>query len=162
VTDFEDTMNREYRELARQIPVKVFFGEELDPDEYKSAFPFLFQYIDLSNQQVFLRQIGRVSDKTWPFWRDGIRTNLKRPGFKQAWDEIKAKAQPSFSELRTLEKLSFTADPKGKDFVKAMEVQGRVDDLEPPNETTLEAFAEDRATMPSFQTVDELRKDLLE
>jgi len=33
--------------------------------------------------------------------------------------------------------------------------------LEIPNETTLAAFAEDRTSMPVFQTVDDLRKDLL-
>jgi hypothetical protein len=33
--------------------------------------------------------------------------------------------------------------------------------LENPNETTLEAFAENKSSMPVFHTVDELRKDLL-
>ena len=33
--------------------------------------------------------------------------------------------------------------------------------LEIPNETTLEAFDEDKSKMPVFHTIDELRKDLL-
>jgi len=33
--------------------------------------------------------------------------------------------------------------------------------LEIPNETTLEAFAENKSNMPIFHTVDELREDLL-
>lgn len=41
------------------------------------------------------------------------------------------------------------------------EIQRSMDQLEVPNETTLAAFAEDKATMPVFQTIDELRKDLL-
>jgi hypothetical protein len=42
------------------------------------------------------------------------------------------------------------------------EIQDSMDDLEIPNETTLKAFAEDKATMPVFHTVDDLLKDLLE
>jgi hypothetical protein len=34
-------------------------------------------------------------------------------------------------------------------------------DLEILNKTTLEAFSEDKKSMPSYNTVDELRKDLL-
>ncbi|MCF8128377.1 MAG: hypothetical protein K9N10_07665 [Deltaproteobacteria bacterium] len=30
-----------------------------------------------------------------------------------------------------------------------------------PNETTLKAFSEDKSAMPTFNSVDELRKDLL-
>ncbi|HRQ36386.1 MAG TPA: hypothetical protein PLD25_00540 [Chloroflexota bacterium] len=41
------------------------------------------------------------------------------------------------------------------------EVRDSLSQLETPNETTLAAFAEDKGTMPMFQTVDELRKDLL-
>ncbi|MGR3319034.1 MAG: hypothetical protein ACUZ8O_11225 [Candidatus Anammoxibacter sp.] len=33
--------------------------------------------------------------------------------------------------------------------------------LEIPSEKTLEAFAEDKSTMPVFHSIDELRKDLL-
>jgi hypothetical protein len=41
------------------------------------------------------------------------------------------------------------------------EIQDSIDDLEVPNETTLKAFAEDKATMPRFHTVKDLREDLL-
>jgi len=41
------------------------------------------------------------------------------------------------------------------------DIRRRIDLLEFPNETTLQAFAEERAAMPVFRTVDDLRKDLL-
>lgn len=41
------------------------------------------------------------------------------------------------------------------------EIRDNMSQLEVPNEMTLAAFAEDKATMPVFETVDELRKDLL-
>lgn len=54
-TNFEDELSREYRELARSIPVKVHLGEVLSPEEFEQAFPRLYQYIDLTNEQIFLR-----------------------------------------------------------------------------------------------------------
>src|SRR5205807_1580893 len=69
-------------------------------------------YVDLTNEQVFLRCIGRVSDETWENWCDGIRDMLARPAFGVAWSEIKRRAPHSFEELRHLEDSGFTADPK--------------------------------------------------
>lgn len=41
------------------------------------------------------------------------------------------------------------------------DVRRRFDLPETPNATTLKAFAEDRDSLPTFRSVDELRKDLL-
>jgi len=112
VTDFEDDLDREYREIINKIPVKALLGEELNEQEYQEALTYLYQYVDLSNNQVFLRQAGRVSGKTWVFWRDGIKSNLSREPFRRAWKEIKEKAQPSFSELKRLENSDFRDDPR--------------------------------------------------
>ena len=68
-------------------------------------------YIDLTNEQIFLRQYNRVSAKTWENWRDGIKSNLARPAFKRAWNEIKLRVPKSFEELRRLEKVDFKDDP---------------------------------------------------
>lgn len=111
-TDFEDDLSREYRELTRAIPVDAHLGTELSEDDFKRAFPHLFQYIDLSNEQVFLRMNGRVSHATWHSWSDGIKSNLSKPSFAKAWAEVKAKAKPSFQELRTLEESDFSSDPR--------------------------------------------------
>jgi hypothetical protein len=111
MTDFEDEIDREYREIINQIPVKVFLGEELSDSEYQEALPYLYQYIDLSNKEVFLRQQNRVGKKTWKFWCDGIQSNLDQHPFDRAWCEIKEKANSSFSELRDLEASCFQKDP---------------------------------------------------
>jgi hypothetical protein len=111
-TDFEDDLSREYRELARAIPVVAHLGHDLPEDEFRSVFPRLFQYIDLSNEQVFLRKAGRVSNSTWQQWRDGIKTNLSQPAFARAWDEVKAASGHRFTELRDLESSGFANDPR--------------------------------------------------
>ena len=55
---FEDALAKEYRELANRLPTRVLLGDSLDVDEYPKAFDELFRYIDLSNEQVCLRQRG--------------------------------------------------------------------------------------------------------
>jgi hypothetical protein len=110
-TQFEDGLAREYREIAQRIPVKALLGEEIDDRDYGNALDELYHYIDLSNEQVFLRQNDRISSKTWENWCDGIKSNLSRPAFKKAWTEIKSRATESFNELRRLEASGFKDDP---------------------------------------------------
>lgn len=102
VTNFEDTFAREYRELAAKLPTKALLGEPLTEEEYVKHFDEMYHYFDLCNEQVFLRNLGRISEKTWNFWKDGIASNLKRPAFERAWAEIAARANNDFSELRAL------------------------------------------------------------
>lgn len=102
VTSFEDSMAKEYRELATKIPTKVFLGESLSDDEYIKYFDEMYRYFDLCNEQIFLNKAGRISSETWIFWEDGIRTNLNRPAFMRAWSEIAAKATNDFTELKEL------------------------------------------------------------
>lgn len=107
---FEDGLAREYRELASAIPTKALLGEILSETEYNETFDQLFRYIDLSNEQVCLRQRNRISLEVWWNWRDGIRNNLSLPAFQKAWQDIKARST-SFQELRRLEVEKFENDP---------------------------------------------------
>lgn len=109
-TQFEDNLAREYREIASQFPVKALLGKELDEKEYSEALENLYHYIDLSNEQTFLRQKGRINADTWKSWCDGIKSNLSRPAFKRAWEEIKPHVN-DFQELRRLEESDFKDDP---------------------------------------------------
>jgi hypothetical protein len=102
VTNFEDTFAKEYRELAAKLPTKALLGEALSDDEHAKHFDEMYHYFDLCNEQAFLRGVGRVSDKTWIFWMDGIASNLRRPAFDRAWSEIAARANDDFSELKAL------------------------------------------------------------
>jgi hypothetical protein len=54
---------------------------------------------------------GRISRSTWVNWCDGIKTNLSRPAFDQAWKIIKKESDGSFEELRQLEEDKFKTDP---------------------------------------------------
>jgi hypothetical protein len=102
VTAFEDSLAKEYRELASKLPTKALLGEPLSNDEHSKSFDEMYHYFDLCNEQIFLKQAGRVTDKTWIFWQDGIASNLKRPAFERAWSEIAARSNGDFSELRSI------------------------------------------------------------
>jgi hypothetical protein len=120
-TQFEDDLAREYREIAQRIPVKALLGEELNDKEYAAALDSFYHYIDLSNTQIFLRQEGRVSLKTWESWCEGIAWNLSLPAFCKAWAEIGPKTERTnkeriFRELRQLECNEFEGDPHDPDF----------------------------------------------
>lgn len=108
---FEDSLAKEYRDLAADIPTKAFYGVALSEAEHGQSRDEFFRYIDLSNEQVALRRRGRVSREVWENWCAGIKYNLSLPAFKRAWEEIKDRTQ-SFEELRFLEGQGFSKDPK--------------------------------------------------
>jgi len=113
ITTFEDSLAREYRELAAKLPTKVFLDDGLLSDEeYREAFDKFYQYFDFSNEQVFLRQKGRISQPTWIYWRDGIRSNVERAAFSKAWADISKRIGGDFSELRHLIETDFEQDPR--------------------------------------------------
>jgi hypothetical protein len=113
-TAFEDAMAKEYRDLVSKMPTKALFGEDLTDAEHTEAIDEFYHYFDLSNGQIFLRQINRVRPKTWKFWCDGIRSNLKRPAFKTTWENISCKAKGDFNELRLLIAQNYEIDPKSR------------------------------------------------
>lgn len=111
VTSFEDALTREYRDLMRQLPVGALLGDRLTPEQLQENLHEFYSYVDLSNQQVFLRQLKRVSAATWKCWCEGIEAQLALPAFRDTWDQIKGKAPDRFAELRRLESERFKDDP---------------------------------------------------
>ncbi|HYX71876.1 MAG TPA: hypothetical protein VE732_03840 [Nitrososphaera sp.] len=110
-TQFEDSLAQQYREIIKDIPVKALLGEKLDPNELEETLKYFYRYIDLTNDQIFLRQQGRVSDETWDNWRDGIKSLMKMPAFDDAWKLIREKPTTKFDELRSLENDDYEDDP---------------------------------------------------
>ncbi|GAB1488642.1 hypothetical protein MASR2M8_10880 [Opitutaceae bacterium] len=111
VTEFEDGFAKEYRELASRLPVRALLGAELSAEEKKEHFDELVRYIDLNNEQIFLRQVGRVRQETWLFWRDGMKSNLEKAAFRWAWNEVEQTQTSEFSEFRRLVASQFKDDP---------------------------------------------------
>jgi hypothetical protein len=112
ITTFEDSLANEYREITDRLPTEAILGEPLTAEAQLKHLHDFYSYLDLTNNQVFLRKIRRISKKTWRFWADGIETNLARPAFATAWAEISRRAGSDFSELRQLISEDFENDPR--------------------------------------------------
>jgi hypothetical protein len=112
ITTFEDSLATEYRGIIDRLPTEAILGESLSPEAQRKHLHDFYRYLDLTNNQVFLRKIRRISRKTWRFWADGIETNLARPAFAAAWAEINRRAGSDFSELRRLISEDFKKDPR--------------------------------------------------
>lgn len=102
ITNFEDSFAKEYRELAAMLPTKALLGESLTDAEHQEYFDEMYHYFDLCNEQVFLWNDGRISERTWIYWKDGITSHMQRPAFERAWAEISARANGDFSELKAM------------------------------------------------------------
>jgi hypothetical protein len=111
-TQFEDSLAHEYREIIRDIPVEALLGDRLDPKVQKDVLKYFYRYIDLTNDQIFLRQQRRVSVDTWESWRDGMKSLMSMPAFDEAWKYIQEKPTTKFDELRRLEKSNYSDDPR--------------------------------------------------
>ena len=110
-TEFEDALTKEYREILVQLPTAVLLQREGAEEEVDRCFPLFYRYIDLCNEQVFLRRKGRIRKSTWGDWCEGIQSNLQKRGFREAWERIKLETT-SFEELRWLEASRYQIDPK--------------------------------------------------
>lgn len=114
-SSFEDALAKEYRELIRAIPVDVLLGKnfrEVAPgDKCESVRETIFNYLDLCNEQIYLRKKGRIRRSTWQEWAEGMSLNLKLPMFLEVWEEVKSTAPGMFSELQIAESEGFRTDP---------------------------------------------------
>jgi hypothetical protein len=110
--EFEDELAREYRQLCQRLPPEALLGIQCAEQDVHASLANFLHYFLLTNDQVFLRQRGRITRKTWNDWRAGIASNLARPAFATSWLYIKEHSKNSFEELRALEASAFRVDPR--------------------------------------------------
>ena len=110
-SEFEDSIDQQYRELAKDIPVDALIGKTVDEDKAEFTRELIYNYLDLCNEQIFLRKKKRVRKDTWVDWCAGIKSNLSKSEFEKVWTEIKRESPKTFTFLEKLEKTQFTEDP---------------------------------------------------
>jgi len=112
-TVLEDSLTKEYRQIIYQLPVNALLGDTDSGNDKMDLMKEMYSYIDFTNEQAFLRKKGRIRKSTWLDWVDGIKSNLQKPAFRDAWEIIKDKSKPDeFTELRNLEHSDYEIDPK--------------------------------------------------
>lgn len=99
-TEFEDKLTSDYRNIIYRLPVAALLDDSDEEEQYIGDLDDYYRYIDLTNDQIFLRQEGRISKSTWENWSDGIETILGKSNFEVAWEEIHERESESFSELQ--------------------------------------------------------------
>jgi hypothetical protein len=107
---FEDSIVVQYRELSMNLPVDILIGEEVKENERGIVRELIYNYLDLSNEQVLYRAKGRISKQTWRCWSLGIKAHMERPAFKEVFEEVKSAA--GFTYLSRLNDCAFSEDPK--------------------------------------------------
>lgn len=110
-TSFEDSLNMEYRELMRPIPLKALIGENVTDEESEAAKEAIYNYLDFCNQQVFLRKQKRIRKSTWSEWQAGMKINLGLPLFAEVAENVFADLPNIFNELKMVQKSNFKTDP---------------------------------------------------
>ena len=85
-------------------------GQTVNEDKKEYVRELIFNYLDLSNEQIYYRTINRISSSTWKGWSGGIEAHLKKPAFQLVWDEIKNEGNCGFTFLERLEK-DYGSDP---------------------------------------------------
>ncbi len=111
-TSFEDSIDQQYRELAKGIPVDALIGNEVSEEQKTETRELIYNYLDLCNEQTYLRFKNRVSGDTWNDWTAGIQAHLEKTEFRNVWNEIKSEAPGTFTLLEKLEIEKFDSDPR--------------------------------------------------
>jgi hypothetical protein len=106
-SQFEDSLVRQYREVIKPelLPgVLLDDGSNELTEAERDRLHRVYLYLDLCNEQVFLRAIGRVSRATWAVqWSDGIKENLQgNAAIAASWQLIQMRTD-DFRELRAFE-----------------------------------------------------------
>jgi len=110
-SEFEDSIDQQYRDLARGIPVDALIGKSVSEDKRELTRELIYNYLDLCNEQIFLRRKKRVRKDTWVDWCAGMEANLAKKEFAKIWLEIKTESPKTFTFLERLEKDNFIGDP---------------------------------------------------
>lgn len=109
---FEGSINKEYRDIIQRIPYKALINEDIGLVEIDAVNNEIYNYMDLCNEQVYLRISNRVCKKTWNNWQEGMRTNFELKTFNDTLTEVFEKLPSNFNELQRVKALDFSTDPK--------------------------------------------------
>ena len=96
--------------MTIELPVDVLIGKHAKVNEKLHIRELIYNYLDLTNEQIYLRAKGRISKYTWKSGSSGIQAHLQKPAFNSVFNEVKNKC--GFSYLERLVNEDFLSDPK--------------------------------------------------
>lgn len=103
-TKFENEVIRRFIEISNEITFHVMY---LNPqtENFKvlieEKLQGFYKYFDLTNQEFFLMEDERISDKAAEEWTCGVIELMKLPSFQYAWERISSIIpENTFTQLR--------------------------------------------------------------
>lgn len=108
---FEDSFDEKYRQLAHGIPVDALLSKKVSKDQKKIAREWVYNYLDLCNEQIYLRMKGRINKDRWIEWSKWMQQHLKRPFFIEVLKEVEKDSLDTFTYLERLINEDFQNDP---------------------------------------------------
>ena len=99
VTTFEDSLDREYREIVRTLPAEVFFRDRANAPLNREQKQAMMRYFDLSNEQLRMIRDGRIEASTGVSWEEGIRDVME---LKDLQDRVEGRPAGPAAELLDL------------------------------------------------------------
>lgn len=107
--DFEDNLDKEYRQITIALPVDVLLGKKPHSEKSEEVRNLIYNYLDLCNEQICLRAKGRISKLTWISWCVGMKIHLNSNTFLDVYKECSGLA--SWTYLTKLVESDFKTDP---------------------------------------------------
>jgi hypothetical protein len=107
-TAFEDRIADKYRKTIKPQITRALL-DPLDNRQREIVEP-VYEYLDLCNEEVFLRIHGRVAKRTWEEWCRGICSNLTHEAIREGW-QLAIEQLNDFDELWLLH-VSGYKDPR--------------------------------------------------
>lgn len=111
-SNFEDSLDQQYRSLIREIPVDALIGQEVEEAKKEVTREAIYNYLDLCNEQVYLRKNNRITRERWLIWQEGIEANLNKIEFQKIYKEVYDSEPDTFTSLFKLTESNFLYDPK--------------------------------------------------
>lgn len=106
---FEYDITKRFIDITNELKFDtIYLSKEKDSDfgkHIKNKLHEFYQYFDLTNQEIYLKNKNKITDETWDEWEEGIIYLLKRDSFMYAWELIdKTVTEATFNELREYRK----------------------------------------------------------
>lgn len=110
---FEDKLDEQYRLLAKEIPVQVLLGKPILEEKKGEVTELLYNYFDLTNEQISYRTAGLISGATWASWCAGIRSLMAYEAFAEVYETVNkdVNGDVKFSYLERLIVERYKTDP---------------------------------------------------
>ncbi len=83
---------KRYQEIMIQFPEDVFSEsfsfEKINTVEKNKIIKIMRLYFDLCSEELFLYKDGKISEKVWNEWKDGMKYSLSKKIFRDSWKNI--------------------------------------------------------------------------